>query len=178
MRMIHVAATTLLATVVAVPVYAGDAKVNFQQVEDYTDFEPASGVEERYQKRRMEELTSYFNELASELPETHQLNVTVTDIDLTGRLEPTFGETASQYIRVVRSIDYPAMQFSYQLTGRDGAVVKEEEVDLKDMSFDFDSMASKYSRTDALHYEKKMLKSWFRKTFSEHLATNQPAESA
>lgn len=178
MRAFTMTTLALLTALTASTAYAGEAKVNFKKVDDYTDFEPASGIEERYQKRQMEELTNFFNKLASRLPEGQTLNVTVTDIDLTGRLEPTFGEAATNYIRVVRSIDFPTMDFSYSLTDSSGAIIKEQQVELKDMSFDFDVMATKHTRTDDLYYEKKMLKEWFRNTFSEQLTANQPGESA
>lgn len=178
MRLFTTTAVALLAAFATTTVYAGDAKVSFEKVDDYTDFEPANGLEERYQKRQMEELTRYFNQLAGELPEGQTLNVTVTDIDLTGRLEPTFGETASNFIRVVRSIDFPTMDFSYRLTDSNGKLIKEQQVELQDMSFDFSTMATKHARTDDLFYEKKMLKEWFRKTFSEQMKASQPAESA
>lgn len=178
MRTLSLTALALLSMVLCSTAQAGEAKVSFEKVDDYTDFEPASGLEERYQKRLMEELTAYFNELSAELPDGQVLNVTVSDIDLTGRLEPTFGESTSNFIRVVRSIDFPTMDFSYSLTNSSGTVIEEQQVELKDMSFDFDTMATKRSRSDDLYYEKKMLKDWFRKTFSEQLSANQPAESA
>lgn len=178
MRTIPMIAAIAALALLSTTAIAGEAKVSFEKVEDYTDFEPASGIEERFQKRQMDELTAYFNELSQQLPKDQVLNVTVTDIDLTGRLEPTFGEGGSNFIRVVRSIDFPVLHFNYQLHGADGAVIKEDQVKLKDMSFDFGSMATKRSQNDDLYYEKKMLKSWFDETFSEHLKTNQPGESA
>ena len=178
MRTLSMTALALVSAMLFTPAHAGEAKVNFEKVDDYTDFEPANGLEERYQKRLMEELTGYFNELSADLPDGQTLAVTVTDIDLTGRLEPTFGESTSNFIRVVRSIDFPTMDFNYSLTDSNGSVIKQEDVELKDMSFDFDTMAAKRSRSDDLYYEKKMLKDWFRKTFSEHVASSQPAESA
>lgn len=173
MRKLSLMALATMLLLSSVKGMAAEAKVNFDGVEDYTDFEPASGIEERFQKQRMDELTGYFGELAGQLPEGQVLSINVTDIDLTGRLEPTFGQSASFYIRVVRRVDFPTMDFSYQLSDANGSVIKEGDVNLKDMSFDFDTMATKHSRNDALYYEKKMLRDWFTSTFADVI--NPPA---
>ena len=156
----------------------GQVTVNFSNVEDYTDFKPSSGIEERFQSQRQAELSQYFNELAKQLPSGQQLSVTVTDIDLAGRLEPTFGQSASNFIRIVRSIDYPSIAFTYQLRDSAGTLLREDSVQLQDMNFDFDSVARKRAGYDSLFYEKKMLKGWFNKTFEKVSSVSQPAESA
>lgn len=159
----------LSALAISAPVFAGQAKVTYEKVEDYTDFEPASGVKQRFQERSMKDLTAHIEELAEQLPEDTTLTITVKDIDLTGRLEPTFGESAQQYIRVVRSVDFPRIEFSYQLTDVDGNELKAGEVNLKDMSFDFNRASSTRMSNDTLYYEQQMLKEWFKKTFSEQM---------
>ena len=42
-------------------------------------------LKSRYQEKTKEDFTEKFNELASLLPEKQALQVTVTDVDLTGR---------------------------------------------------------------------------------------------
>lgn len=175
--LLSVLSLTLMASTSAL---AGDAKVSFNNIEDYADFTPASGVKDRFQQRKMDDLTSFFNELSGDLPADYTLTVTVQDIDLTGRLEPTFGESTAQYMRVVRSIDYPRMDFSYELRDDSGAVIQQDNVSLQDMSFDLERAWTPRSRSDGLYFEQKMLRDWFDKTFAEYKGSsaNQPAESA
>lgn len=176
MRKLSLMTLAILLAFTSLKSVAGEAEVNFEGVEDYTDFEPADGIEKRFQEKRMEELKDYLGKLAEDLPDGQMLSMTVTDIDLTGRLEPTFGQSASSHIRIVRTIDFPTMDFSYQLKSADGRVIKEADVNLKDMSFEFDTTATRHTRNDALYFEKKMLRDWFIDTFRDQV--NPPAESA
>ena len=164
-------------SLIATSVFAGEAKVTFKDVEKYTDFSPATGIESRFQEKTKEDFTEKFNELASLLPEKQTLEVTVTDVDLTGRIEPTFGQSATSYIRVVRPIDFPRINLTYKLTDAQGQVIKENSVVVKDMGFDMDSMASIKRNRDINYYEHKMLEEWFRETFSEQIKAN-PGGSA
>ena len=90
----------------------------------------------------------------------------VTNVDLTGRLEPTFGRSTSNYVRIVREIDFPRISFNYQLTDSSGEVIKEGQEKLKNMGFNYDSLAS-VKRRDDLYFEKEMLTRWFNETLGE-----------
>ncbi|PYE32407.1 hypothetical protein DFP83_106134 [Idiomarina fontislapidosi] len=162
----------------ATTVLAGEAKVTFKNVEKYTDFSPATGIESRFQEKTKEDFTEKFNELAGLLPKGQTFDVTVTDVDLTGRVEPTFGQSATSYIRVVRPIDFPRMNLTYKLIDDQGEVIKEDSVVVKDMGFDMSSMASIKRQRNINYYEHKMLEDWFRETFSEQIKANQPGGAA
>lgn len=162
----------------ATTVLAGEAKVTFKDVEKYTDFSPATGIESRFQEKTKEDFTEKFNELAGLLPKGQTFDVTVTDVDLTGRVEPTFGQSATSYIRVVRPIDFPRMNLTYKLIDDQGEVIKEDSVVVKDMGFDMSSMASIKRQRNINYYEHKMLEDWFRETFSEQIKANQPGGAA
>lgn len=140
--------------------FAGEAEVTWEGVDKYTDFKPANSNEERYQKKMKEQLTTHIKQLAEALPQEQRLTLTVTDVDLTGRLEPTFGRSTSNYVRIVREIDFPRLSFNYKLTGSNGELIKEGQEKLKNMSFNYDSLAS-VKRRNNLYFEEEMLTRWF-----------------
>lgn len=150
---------------------AGTAEVSWKGVDSYTDIRPASGLRDRYQQKVMDNLTEHFQSLAAKLPEDQKLEITVTDVDLTGRLEPTFGRSSSNYVRIVREIDFPSMEFDYRLANKSGDVLKEGQAHVKHMSFNYDSLASRVRRNNDLYFEEEMLTQWFEETL-----LNQPDE--
>ena len=77
--------------------------------------------------------------------------------------------------RVIKDIDIPRINFSYQLVDNSGDVLQEAEVKLKDMSFL--SGSSNFYKSDRLRYEKAMLQRWFKKEFQEYIAKKE-AEDA
>jgi hypothetical protein len=149
---------------------AGTAEVSWKDVDSYTDIRPADGLKDRYQQKVMDNLTEHFKSLAAKLPEEQKLEITVTDVDLTGRLEPTFGRSTSNFVRIVREIDFPRMEFDYRLVGSAGEVLKEGQANVKNMSFNYDGLASRVRRND-LYFEEEMLTDWFEETL-----LNQPDE--
>ncbi|MGM0526302.1 MAG: DUF3016 domain-containing protein [Pseudomonadota bacterium] len=172
MRNLFLLAPATIALMLSPAALAGEAKVTFDNIEEYTDFRPANGNKERFQERKKEGFTEIFNKLSEQLPEGQMLSVAIKDIDLSGRLEPTFGETTAAYARVVRSIDFPTMEFDYTLIDSAGKVLQEGSAKIKDMGFDLDQATSLKVRREALYFEQQMVEDWFDKTFSEQLAAN------
>ncbi|MCA1768056.1 MAG: DUF3016 domain-containing protein [Idiomarina sp.] len=168
MRVQGVLASVLLA--LSFPALAGTAEVSWKGVDNYTDIRPASGLRDRYQQKVMDQLTEHFQSLMAKLPEDQKLEVTVTDVDLTGRLEPTFGRSSSNYVRIVREIDFPRMEFDYRLVNKSGEVLEEGQANVKNMRFNYDSLASRVRRNN-LYFEQEMLTRWFEDTL-----LNQPVE--
>lgn len=136
--------------------------VTWVNPKEFTDVKPSMGVASKFRERTMTLLTEYMNELASELPEDQTLNIKVTDVDLAGRVWP-----GAREVRVVRQLEIPRMDFSYELLNADGSVVKSDTVELKDMGF-MDSVGRTF-RNDPLKYEKNMLQDWFNKEFKQEL---------
>ncbi len=95
----------------------------------------------------------------------------VTNLDLAGDVLPAsfagLGQSMSD-VRVVKPIYIPRMSFSYQLLSSDGTVLQEKEVKLKDMSFA--NSHNRFFSSDALRYEKNMLKRWFNAEFESIIA--------
>ncbi|MDV6316827.1 DUF3016 domain-containing protein [Idiomarina sp. HP20-50] len=161
MRVQGLLGTALLAF--SVTALAGTAEVSWKDVDSYTDIRPASGLKDRYQQKVMDQLTEHFQGLAAKLPDDQKLEVTVTNVDLTGRVEPTFGRSSSNYVRIVREIDFPSMEFNYRLVNNAGDVLKEGQANVQNMSFNYDSLASRVRRND-LYFEEQMITRWFEKT--------------
>ncbi|WP_342115245.1 DUF3016 domain-containing protein [Pseudoduganella sp. OTU4001] len=137
---------------------AGTVKVTYQEPKNFHDMPFAES--ERTQV--LKELTAHFDKLAKRLPLNQQLNVTVTDIDLAGRVEPT-RRNAMNDLRILRGqADWPTMSLSYSLE-QDGKVIASGSENLKNMLY-LDRM-NRYPGGDALRYEKPMLDDWFKDTF-------------
>ena len=76
-----------------------------------------------------------------------------------------FGD-ATGYVRVIKSIDIPRISFTYQLLDCKGTLIKEADIDLKDMSFQ--QRTNQYFEGEPLRYERNMLKQWLNKEFLEN----------
>ncbi|MBT0585318.1 DUF3016 domain-containing protein [Alteromonas oceanisediminis] len=144
--------------------------VTWQSPDDYRDVRPTNQSRTRFQEQTFNRLEAHFAEMAEALPEGQMLEVTVTDVDLAGQVWPSsfvgLGSGAED-VRIIKDIDIPRMSFSYQLK-ENGLVIKESDVDLKDMGFLHTSLRGSDSET--LRYEKRMLDDWFKKEFSDQIA--------
>jgi len=92
------------------------------------------------------------------------MKFTVTDVKLAGEMRP-FGRRM-EWVRVIKPLYRPAMQFSYVIT-EGGKTVREGKADINDMSF-MDRF-NRYFTSDPLRYEKPMLDDWFAKEFGRPL---------
>ena len=138
----------------------------------FTDLKPANGRRDRFRNHTMEKLYKHLDKLAKRLPEGHKLKLNVTDIDLAGRVWPGHfvGFDTASDVRLVKSIEIPRMDFSYELINASGEVIKSGEKELKDMGFM--NNISSVRKHDALRYEKHMLKRWFSREFKDVLVVD------
>lgn len=137
---------------------AGGVSVTYQDPEKFSDV-PSW---ERDRAQLLKDLTAHFQRLARQLPANQQLNVTVTDLDLAGRVEPR-RRMLNNDIRILRGgADWPSMNLRYTLE-QDGKVIASGDEHLKNM--DYLDRLNTYSSGDTLRYEKPMIDDWFRSTF-------------
>lgn len=136
---------------------------------EFTDVRPSSEGRKSFRNRTMKDLHQYLDKLAADLPDGHKLKFSVTDLDLAGRVWPAtaLGSNNGQNIRVVRQMDIPRMDFSYELVDASGVVVKSGEQKLKDMAFQ-DRAINRRTHENLL-FEKQMVKRWFKEEFKEEL---------
>ncbi|CAB0151792.1 hypothetical protein PSI9734_02157 [Pseudidiomarina piscicola] len=157
----------LAAAILSTSVYAAEVTVKWQGVEDYRDIEAVSDIQERFQNRIMNKLTEHWQELGAKLPAANTLAITMTDLDLTGHIEPTYGMGGSGHIRVLDSVSYPTMSFSYTYKGANGEVIAQEaDVRLKDLGDRSASLRNtRKSGSDNLFREKRLMTEWVQRQF-------------
>ncbi|MBY0574842.1 MAG: DUF3016 domain-containing protein, partial [Undibacterium sp.] len=105
---------TLLCAFYGSAALAGDAKVNWGKLDDFTDIYPSYETKEMFRERVIKEFADVFTALARKLPDGMHLEINVSDLDLAGDVHGTMA-TLSGQIRVMRAIHWPKMDFTYQL---------------------------------------------------------------
>lgn len=177
-----VALTLLVSTGVLAQ---AQVEIEWVEPEEFTDVRPSNESKKRFRERTLKNLERYITKLSKDLPENQILKLTVTDLDLAGRVQ--FGSSAvintrfgfarlgngkAGDIRIIDTIDFPRMDFSYSLTQNDGQVILSGEEVLKDLSFQH-RVAGKIRNSDSLRYEKEMLRAWFNRTFESAKVDHQ-----
>lgn len=155
--------TAILALVLTVPtaVMAGEAKISLQNPDKFTDIEPGNGTDKSFRKGLERAFTAELAKSAKALPAGQILEVTFTDIDLAGEVDPVELPGAFQ-MRLLKDVYFPRLQFDYRVLDASDAVVSEQKgVELKDMSY----LSGPRSATTStsFYYETRMLREWFNK---------------
>lgn len=145
---------------------SSNIQVNWQNAEQFTDVRAADSHQGKFETRTFKSLEKSLKKMAKKLPKGQSLSISVNDLDLAGMVLPGYaqGFDTPRDIRVIRAIDYPKIQFDYQLVDHTGKVLRASKVDLKDMQFQ-DRFRNAKLKRDSLGYEKNMLKNWFAKEF-------------
>jgi len=141
------------------PAKATDITVNFQDQDKFTDVrETANGGTSQFY---LDVLGKFLKETAAaRLTAGEKLSVTFTDIDLAGDIRP--GQIND--IRIVKDIYRPRMTLHFQLTDTSGAVVKEGDRTISDLSFM--QNINPIGQNEALRYDKALIADWIRKEFT------------
>lgn len=160
-----VAALTIAPTLFAAPPTAVTApvarvEVVFDQPEKFTDVKDSSVGSDKGRDEYLTLIKEYLEErVPYYLGAGQTLKLIFTDIDLAGDFEPWRGPDFSD-VRIVKDIYPPRMSFSCKLVDANGAVVKEGQEKLVEMSFQM--LAGPSGSSDSLRYEKAMLDNWLR----------------
>ena len=111
----------------------------------------------------LKELTDYFGKLGEKLPEGQDLALEVTEIDLAGREYPNM--RGGRELRILKgTADWPMMQLRYTLT-QNGQILKTGDAKLSDMNYM--QRINRFSDSDSLRAEKRMIEEWFNETILE-----------
>lgn len=129
---------------------------------DFRDIRATDQSQARFEQRVLKDIEEHFRKEAAALPENQTLHVNVTDLDLAGFVE-YFHQRYPMGLRVIRNVDIPQMELSYELRDGSDAVIQSGEENLKDLGFRFSNVTPR--RDDPLRYEKWMITEWFDKTF-------------
>src|SRR5450830_2054888 len=148
-----VLAVALLAVMGAA---AAEVTVQFVKPDEFIDM-PRS---ERDRDQILKDLTAHFASMGKSLPAGQDLRITVTDLDLAGRLEPR--RWAIDEIRITRGgADWPRMTVQYTLE-QNGQAIRSGTDEVSNMMYQ--QRMNRYFSNDALRYEKQMIDDWFQKS--------------
>ncbi|ABZ75409.1 conserved hypothetical protein [Shewanella halifaxensis HAW-EB4] len=138
----------------------GNVNILWQNPSDYSDIEATIGLQSKFEQYLFTQLTDELGNLANKhLANDQQLDLTVTNVDLAGDVQPTFGAAANE-IRIVSDLYPPKIRFDYVLT-QNGKVIKSGSEQLNNMGFLYDIQPI---TNDAFPYERDLLIDWFKKT--------------
>ncbi len=158
---------TLVATACGLALSAGAqaATVAFEYTDpnDFRDIRATEEGQKKFEQGVLRELEEQFREEAAALPDGQTLHVTIKDVDLAGDVE-YFHRWYPFGLRVIRDVDFPQMEFSYELRGANGEILKSGDEKISDMSFHFPVFASRINQ-QPLDYEKAMISEWVKETF-------------
>lgn len=162
MRISTMAKTWLAALVLAAgsSAWAG-VQVTFDKPDDYSDVPFSS----RDREQVLAGLANHFTWLGKSLPPGQDLRIEITDVDLAGREDPARRGAFDVRVMTGRA-DWPRLRLRYTLE-QHGKVIASGNAYLSDMSYL--QHINRYSRNDALRYEKRMIDDWFKNTFGVKL---------
>ena len=147
-------------------VQAATLEVSWQDIANYRDIRAVNEPQKRFEQHVTSALAEHLTQLAAQLPADHVLRITVTDLDLAGRVEPMFSDTF-QTTRVLNRIDYPMIHFNYDYSDGSGAVLQSGEERLKDMGQLESRRTMMASGRDQFFHEKRLLDDWFKQAFTK-----------
>ncbi|WP_338665764.1 DUF3016 domain-containing protein [Pararoseomonas sp. SCSIO 73927] len=163
MRIAALLAGAGLALLAAAPsgALAGEASVRFVSPERFTDASLNGRRAVDADAPALRELAAHIGRLAGGgLPAGQTLEVEVTDVDLTGRVEPWRIDNPD--LRVVTGATWPRIALRYRL--REGErVIRSGEERLSDQAFEM--RPGRIQSGDRLFSEKAMLDDWFQARF-------------
>lgn len=161
----------VLLSFVSVTAWAGTAEVSWHEPEKYRDVRAGEEIQSRFEKRIFEEFEMYFDYITDRLPEGYTLKLKVTDLDLAGEVIFNTDLGRMQMLRVVKSNDFPRIEFSYQLLNEKGVQVEAGEERLRGRELPGQGRIARQARPqhDLLDYEKAMIERWFRFRFENYV---------
>lgn len=138
---------------------AGPVQVAFVQPDTYTD----AGDGDRDTNVNLRSIADHLQWLGQRyLPPEQSLDIEVLDVDLAGKVRPTF---RWGIVRVVgKPVDWPQIKLRYRLHA-DGKTQGSGDASIADMAYSIH--LDSYTGLDGLSSEKRMLKSWFRGQFAK-----------
>lgn len=147
----------MLSLALAGAAHAGTVTVAYPANAQYTD----AGATPWDRDANLKELQAYLQGLGPKyLPADRSINIEVLDVDLAGDVRPLRHRGDTRIIRG-RS-DWPRIMVRYTVSSGDKVIQSAEET-VSDMSY-LNRMTD-LKGYEPLHYEKRMLDSWFKQRF-------------
>ncbi len=139
---------------------AATVQVSWGDPAKFRDIRAGDENQIKYQERVMKELETAFQHEAALLPTDQTLKIEIKDLDLAGELEYFHGGFPFG-IRIVRNMDFPSMELSYELRDSKSQVLKSGDSKISDMGFR--DGIQPFSHNEPLRYEIKLIKQWYKR---------------
>ncbi|MFN3860079.1 MAG: DUF3016 domain-containing protein [Roseateles sp.] len=139
-----------------------EVKVNFVQPDNFSDIKDNAGFRD---KGVLKDIEAHLVKQAQRALPGRDVRIDVTDVNLAGEVEPFWRH--AQWLRVMRTVTLPSIEFTYEVREA-GQVVRQGEVRLRDMNYQ--DGFNGYSSGDPLRYEKRMIDRWFQREFAPAVA--------
>jgi hypothetical protein len=160
--------TALTLSAVGSLAQAANVVVEWKNPEHFRDVRATNEGRTRFRDRVLADLEKAFQESAASLPADQTLHLTVTDVDLAGDVE-FFHPNYPWGLRVMRRVDAPSMDLSFELRDANDKVLQSGEARLSDRSYNLRT-AVPVDRSP-LRYERNMIRTWVRETFQGNQGT-------
>lgn len=141
---------------------AATVQVDWDDPAKFRDIKVTNDSKVRFQERVMEELGDQFRKEAEKLPADQTLHVTVHDVDLAGDIE-YFHRGYPFGLRVIRNVDFPTIDLSYELKDASDTVIKSGTQKVRDMNFRTPVLTT--WKQDPFRYENQLIKDWVNTEF-------------
>jgi hypothetical protein len=141
---------------------AATVEVSWDDPKDFRDIRVTNDNKARFQARVIEELEEQFREEGEKLPADQTLHVTVHDVDLAGDIE-YFHRGYPFGLRVVRNVDFPTIDLSYELTDANDRVIKSGDEKIRDLNFKTPVLTT--WKQGPFRYEHQLIRDWYNTEF-------------
>jgi hypothetical protein len=145
-------------------VQAATANLQWSDPKEFRDIRATNDNQKRFEQRVIKELEEEFREEAAKLPEGQTLNISVKDVDLAGTIE-YFYRNYPNGLRVLRNVDFPQLELSYELRDANDNVIKSGEESLADLGYRFNTLTSTDRST--FKYERALIREWYDHEFDQ-----------
>ena len=141
---------------------AATVEVSWDDPKEFKDIRVTNDNKTRFEARVIEELEEQFRHEAEKMPADQTLHLTVHDVDLAGDIE-YFHRDYPFGLRVIRNVDFPTIDLSYELRDANDRVIKSGAEKIRDMSFRTPVLTT--WKQDPFRYENQLIKDWYNTEF-------------
>ncbi len=149
-------ASSVALSLLALGAQAAEVKVEWQDLNKFTDVRPSNDTKTDFQIRLVKEFDGIFASLGKRLPDNYTLIINIKDMDLAGDVRP-FYRSSLHDIRVMREIYWPRMSFDYELKDPLGNSLVKASQELNDMAY---LNRINFAHNSEFKYEEQMLRDW------------------
>lgn len=143
----------------------GKLSIIWKDPNQYSDIESTTWLQSKFDKYLFTELTDELGKDVNKvLGENQQLDLIITNVDLAGDVQSTFGASVND-IRVVSDLYPPKINFDYTLS-QDGKVIMSGSERIQNMGFLFGIQPI---TSQPFPYESKLLTKWFKEKIKPEL---------